>query len=336
MKRFRGTHLARSSLVVVVLVVSVFVGGGTASATPTPVGLGTATSFAIRATSGVTNTGAGTAITGDVGNDTGAGTQITGLTCTPAQVTGGTIYQVSAGGPTPCTTTNPSLMAGVTADALAAFIHTAALPGATPIVGGILTGQTLDPGIYSFGHLASGNIASGGTLTLNAHGDPSAVWIFQASSDIIMSTTSTVTFTNLPASDPTGALLACNVYWTAVTSASIDTGSSFVGTIMTGASITMTAGSTVRGRLLAGNGGTGNVTLISDTIIRPTGCTTLPAGSGGGPVTPTPTPTSPTIPAPTSPTIPVTVPPTTTTPVVVPSTVALPATPLRAPPTFTG
>jgi hypothetical protein len=39
----------------------------------------------------------------------------------------------------------------------------------------------------------------------------------------------------------------------------------------------------------AGAGVGGNVTLIADTIHAPTGCTTLPAGTGGGPATPTPT-----------------------------------------------
>jgi hypothetical protein len=277
-------------LSVLLLATSVFMAGGTANASLTPVGLGTATTFAIRANSQITDVPP-SPITGDVGLSPASGT-FDGLTCAEVNAGAGPIYAVDTLGPQACPgTNNAGLMTTVANDALAAFNHTAALPGATPIVGADLTGLTLDPGIYSFGHLGTGNISSGGVLTLNAHGDANAVWIFQASSDIIMESTSTVAFINAPA----GSDLACNVFWTAVTSASINTGSTFVGTIMTGASITMAAGSTVHGRLLAGNGSTGLVSLDHDTIIRPTGCTALPAGTGG--TTPVAAPTVPGVPA---------------------------------------
>jgi Ice-binding-like len=297
MKRFRSTRPARRALLVLlVLAASVFVAGGTANAAPTPVGLGAATNFAIRAGSGVMNTGASTAITGDVGNSPGAGSQITGLTCVPAQVTG-TIYQVSAGGPTPCTQTDSGLMTTVENDARTAFNHTAALPGATPTVTDLATLSPLVAGLYSFGHDPTSNI--NGTLTLDAQGDPNAVWIFQASSDLVTATGSTVQFINAPA----GSQLACNVYWTVGSSATINSGSTFVGTILASASITVGSGATVTGRLLAANAADagGNVTLIDDTIVRPPGCATLPAGTGGGPTTP-----------------------------------AVPATPVGSPPNFTG
>ena len=178
--------------------------------------------------------------------------------------------------------------------ARAAFNHTSALSGPTPLAVD-LAGQNLVAGLYSFGG-APTNLT--GTLTLNAQADPNAVWIFQASSSLITSPGSTVAFTNLPPG-VTAAQLACNVYWTVGSSATIDTTTTFIGTILASASITVNAGATVTGRLLAGNqaSGAGAVTLIQDTIVRPTGCATLPAGTGGTPAAPPTTPASPASPA---------------------------------------
>ncbi|MDQ1429840.1 MAG: hypothetical protein QOF40_442, partial [Actinomycetota bacterium] len=290
MKRLLSAGSARRVLLpLVALVAAVFVAGGTATASPTPVGLGAATNFAIRAGSGISDVPTST-ITGDVGLSPAAGSAYTGLTC--AEVTG-TIYQVSAGGPAPCVTTDAGLMTTVENDARTAFNHTSALPGATP-VGPDLAGANLVAGIYSFGAAAT-NLS--GTLTLNAQADPSAVWIFQASSTLITSSSSRVAFTNLPPG-VTAAQLACNVYWTVGSSATIASGTSFVGTILASASIQAVTGATVTGRLLAGNaaGAGGAVTLDTNTILRPTGCATVPAGTGGGPATPA-VPTTPSVPA---------------------------------------
>ena len=266
----------RALLVLLVVVASMLVIGGTATASPTPVGLGTATAFAIRAGNGVSDVPT-SSISGDVGLSPGAGSLYTGLTC--AEVTG-SIYQVSAGGPASCVITDAGLMTTVENDARTAFDHTSALPGATPI-GPDLAGDSLVAGIYSFGAAAT-NLS--GTLTLDAQADPSAVWIFQASSSLITSSSSTVAFSNLPPG-VTAAQLACNVYWTVGSSATIASGTSFVGTILASASITAVTGATVTGRLLAGNaaGAGGAVTLDTNTIIRPTGCATVPAGTGGTP-----------------------------------------------------
>jgi hypothetical protein len=184
MRNGRNTLPARSALLVVlVLAASVFMVGGTASAAPTPVGLGTATSFAIRAGDGVSNTPT-SAITGDVGLSPGPGTAYTGLTC--AELTG-TVYKVDATG-LPCAVEDPGLMTTVRDDARTAFNTTSALPGATPLAPD-LAGQNLVAGLYSFGAAAT-NLSE--PMTLNAAGDPSSVWIFQASSSLITSPGSTV------------------------------------------------------------------------------------------------------------------------------------------------
>jgi Ice-binding-like len=322
MKSPRRTRSSWGALLVFLIATgSLFVAGGTAVAAPTRVGLGAATDYAIRAGSGVTNSGA---------------------TCVPPQVIG-TMTQVSAGGPTPCTQTNAGAMTTVENDARTAFNHTSGLSGATPTDTDLATLSPLVSGLYSFGHDPTSNI--NGTLTLDAQGDPDAVWIFQASSDLVTASGSTVQFVNAPI----GSNLACNVFWTVGSSATINSGSTFVGTILASASITVGSGATVKGRLLAANaaGANGNVTLIDDTIIRPTGCTTLETGTGGTPTPPEGTPTTPGSPtrpgSPTSPGSP-TGPGSPTSPGSpgtpsgpgTPGAPPVPATPVGLPPKLTG
>jgi hypothetical protein len=283
----------RAFLLLIPLVLAmVFVSGGTADATPTPVGLGSATNFAILAGSGISDVPT-SSITGDVGLSPTTGAAITGLTC--AEVTG-TIYAVDAFGPGPCAVNNPGLLTTARGDARTAFNTTSALPGATPLATD-LAGQTLVAGIYSFGASAT-NLS--GTVTLDAQNDPNSVWIFQASSSLITSAGSTVSFSNIP-SGTTAAQLACNVCWTVGSSATLNSATTFVGTILASASITLVGatGTTVTGRLFAANaaGNAGAVTLDHDTIIRPTSCNVLPPG----PVTTTTPPDSTTTPPDTTP-----------------------------------
>jgi type VI secretion system secreted protein VgrG len=307
-RRFRRFHPVWGALLAALLVSgSMFLPGATADAAPTPLGLGTATGFAVRAGTGVSNVPT-SAITGNVGLSPAAGTLYTGLTC--AEVTG-TIYSVDGTGPAPCVVGDAGLMTTVENDARAAFNQASALSGATPI-GPDLVGLDLVAGLYSLGAAAT-NLS--GTLTLNAQADPNAVWIFQASSTLITSSGTTVAFSNLPPGT-TAAQLACNVYWTVGSSATIASGSSFVGTVLASADISAFTGATVTGRLFAANaaGGGGAVTLQQNTIVQPTGCTQLPAGTGGQP-------------APTT---------TTTTTTTTTSPPATTATPVAAPPSFTG
>jgi type VI secretion system secreted protein VgrG len=245
---------------------SALLSGGTAAAAPTPVGLGTATGFAIRAGDTITNVPT-SSITGDVGLSPASGSFYTDPTFC-AQVTG-TIYSVDSTATIPCEVVDAGLMTTVANDARTAFNHTSALPGATPLATD-LAGQTPVAGLYSFGAAAT-NLS--GTLTLDAQADPNAVWIFQASSSLITSPGSTVAFSNLPPG-VTAAEMACNVYWTVGSSATIDSTTTFIGTILASASISVNAGATVTGRLLAGNqgSGAGAVTLIMDTIILDSLC----------------------------------------------------------------
>jgi type VI secretion system secreted protein VgrG len=212
---------------------------------PAPIGLGTAAPFAVLAgTPAVTNSGP-TAITGDVGISPGAA--VTGFP--PGTVTG-TIHTADA----------VALQAKT--DLTAAYTVAAGLP--VTATHGTLAGLTLPGGVYNAGGVT---LDLTGTVTLDGQNDPSSVWVFQATSDLITSSSSTVALIN-------GAS-PCNVFWQVTSSATLGSGSTFVGTIMALTSITMADGVTVTGRALARNG---DVTLIND-VINASTCA-APAATG--------------------------------------------------------
>ncbi len=122
-------------------------------------------------------------------------------------------------------------------------------------LGGVeLAGLTLEPGVYSTG----GVIELNGNLTLDANGDPNAVFVFQSLSTLLAGAGSSITFID-------GAT-ACNVYWRVPTSATIQAGSRFAGTILAAMTITFGADATLDGRALAQ---VGEVTMINNTVSRP-------------------------------------------------------------------
>jgi hypothetical protein len=216
--------------------------------------------FAVLAGTTVTCAGA-SFITGDVG--VSPGTAIVGF-------------------PAPCTDVGtlrvPPASDPAQLDLTAAYTTLAALPCAATI-GPNLAGLTLTQGVYCIG-AASSNLT--GTLVLDAQGNPNAVFVFQMSSSLITSPSSTVSLTN-------GAN-ACSVQWQVSSSATIDTGTTFVGNILALTSITMNSGANLTGRALARNGA---ITLNNNNISFG-GCG---AGSGAGGVpTPFPPPGVPTLP----------------------------------------
>jgi type VI secretion system secreted protein VgrG len=220
------------------------------------VDLGKAKSFAVLAGTTITNTGA-TTITGDVGLHPGnAVTGFNAVTLHGAQHIGDAVALDAK-------------------NALVTAYNEAA--GATPVtnVPTELGGTTLKPGVY-----ASATLGLTGTLTLDGNG----VYIFQAGSTLITAPGSSVELTN-------GAS-ACDVYWQVGSSATLDTTTSFKGTIMALTSIALNNGVTLQGRALARNGA---VTMIHDTIDSSSCAAPSPTA------TPKATPTSGTNPATTPP-----------------------------------
>ncbi len=170
------------------MAMAIFASG--ALAAESPVGLGTADSFAVLAGSTVTNTGP-SLITGNLG--VSPGTAVTGFP--PGLVLGAT-HQADA-------------VAGQAQSDLTIAYNDAALrtSPAALVSPGDLGGLTLTPGLYN----ASSSIGLTGTLTLDAQGDPSAVFIFQVGTTLTTASASRVNLIN-------GAQ-ACNVFWQIGTSA---------------------------------------------------------------------------------------------------------------------
>ena len=121
-----------------------------------------------------------------------------------------------------------------------------------------LTGLTLVGGVYA--GPSNSPLSLPGTLTLDGEGNPNSVFIFQTDSTLVTGPGSTVSLIN-------GAQ-ACNVFWQVGSSATLDTGSTFVGNILALTSITVADSVTIQGRALAQ---TGEVTLINDTFTQ-VGC----------------------------------------------------------------
>jgi len=116
--------------------------------------------------------------------------------------------------------------------------------------------MTLFPGVYKFDGAATMN----GALTLDARGDPAAVWMFQIGSSLLITEGSSVIFKDSLGNPDL-------VYWQVGSSATLAIGVPMVGNILALASITVNNGASVKGRCLARNGA---VTLDNSVITKPT------------------------------------------------------------------
>ena len=235
--RPRHIPLWLTPVAAVVVGIAVLTPAVAANATPTPVGLGSLSTFAVLAGSTVTNTGP-SVVGGDLGLS--PGTSVTGFP--PGTVNNGTQHVTDA------------VAAQAEADLTTAYNAAAAESPTSPITAD-LAGQTLTAGTYN----NASSIGLSGALTLNGAGNANSIFVFQAGSTLTTGPGSSVVLEN-------GAQ-ACNVFWQVGSSATLDTTTNFVGTIMAYASISLNNGVTVKGRALAS---TGAVTLINDTFTVPT------------------------------------------------------------------
>lgn len=275
---------------------------GVARAATAP-SLGTAQRFAVLGGSAVTNTGPST-ITGDLG--VSPGNAVSGFP--PGLVAGGTIHSADA------------VALQAQRDVTTAYNALAGQACDTVLTGQDLGGLMLTPGVYCYAAAAQLT----GTLTLDAQGNPSAVFIFQIGSTLTTASNAKVQVIN--GGSP------CNIYWKVGSSATLGTATTFVGNILALTSITLTTGADISGRALARNGA---VTLDTNTVSF-AACTTVPA-------TPTPTATATATPLPTATPVPPTMTPTLTatgipalpTPTVTTSPPGVPATSVPATATAT-
>jgi hypothetical protein len=136
-----------------------------------------------------------------------------------------------------------------------AFTNAAGQPTTTDYSLVNLGGLTLGPGVYN----QSTAPTLTGTLTLNGPG----IYIFKEGSTLITASGARVILI--------GGAQPCDIFWVVNSSATLATSTTFVGTIMALTSITMATGATLWGRALAR---TAAVTLDTNRIIQPSGCTT--------------------------------------------------------------
>lgn len=195
-----------------------------------------AASFGVLAATSVTNVpGTATMISGDVG--VSPGTSITGFVA-PASISG--VFHLG-----------DFVAAAAQGSVLSAFTHGNALPGTT--VPSDLGGLTFGPGVYN----VASSQAITGALVLDGGGNTNAVWIFQVGSTL----TTSVDNSNVVL---VGGAQANNVFWLVGSSATLNSGTSFAGNILASASITVSAGVSINGRLMAMNGA---VTLNDDNVV---------------------------------------------------------------------
>jgi len=224
------------------LAMSVMFAGHNAKASQAMISLGSAAKFAILAATTVTSSGA-TTVNGNLG--VSPGTTVTG-----SPTVNGTMH---LGDPT---------AAQAQSDLTIAYNDAAGRPGGAAVSGN-LGGLTLFPGLYT--STSSLEITSG-DLTLDAHGDANAVFIFQVPTTFITTVGRQVILSN-------GAT-ACHVFWQVGSSATFGAASIIKGNVLAYTSITLNTGATLEGRALAQNG----AVALDDNSIA-----TIPSGAPARP-----------------------------------------------------
>jgi hypothetical protein len=200
--------------------------------------LGTAADFALFSTDGAVSNSGISQVTGKVGTNNGSSTGF-------GNVNGG-MHD------------GDGVSAQAAADLLIAYnLLNSAIPTNSPasLLG---NGQVLTPGIHSISSAATLDL----DLTLDAQGDPNAVFIFQIQGPLSTSAGAKVKLAN--------EALACNVFWKVEGLVSMASGTTMRGTIIANnAAIEMNTGDTLEGRALSTAGA---VTVDGALVYTPIGC----------------------------------------------------------------
>jgi hypothetical protein len=227
---------------------------------PGGLALGAACGYGVLAGATVTNTGPTHIVNGDLGLSPGS--SVTGFADPPANTYVGTGTHTAGPGLVSgiihITDTPPSPNDAATAQTnlTTAYNDLAgrSMPAPTTVAGD-LNGLTLAPGIYK----STSTLAISGTVTLDGQGNANAVWIFQIATGL-----TTLSGSNVKLA---GGASAHNIFWQVGSSATLGTTSTFNGSILSLASITLATGATLNGRALARTAGA--VTLDSNMVTVP-------------------------------------------------------------------
>jgi hypothetical protein len=219
----------------VLLVLGTLAGTSPASAgvVAAPVNLGAAAGFSVLAGPSIANTGAGTVLALDLG-----------VTGTLAGFPPGTVTGTQHVGDDAAATAHE--------DRQAAYDDVKARTGGTDF-GGDLAGKTFTPGLYS----TAAAVTNTGTITLDAAGDPSAIFVFQVGAALSSAASTQVKLT--------GGALANNVYWQVVGAVALGAGAKWVGTLLGAGVVSFGDSASLKGRVLTGS----TVALANSPITKP-------------------------------------------------------------------
>ncbi len=221
------------------------------------------------AKSGINNTPT-SVITGDIAISPAARSYISGFSLnllgaysTSAQVTGN-VYAADDSAPTPAMLNMAIIdMQNAYADA-----GGRAGPNFLEMGAGIISGQTLVPGLYKW----NTGVSISGDVTLN--GGPNDVWIFQISGGLTLTTSARILLT--------GGAQAKNVFWYSTlngNAVTIGLSAHLEGIVLTSlGGITLNTGATVTGRLFSYTA----VNLYQNTVIPPPQFKSIPGLGNNG------------------------------------------------------
>jgi len=207
------------------------------------VDIGTAENYAILAKSGISTT-AQSAITGDIAVSPIAGTAITGFSLTldsdgtsstsAGQFTG-KAYAASFAAPT------PSLLTVAVGDMGTAYTNAAGRTNGNAdrinLGAGEIGGQTLTPGVYTFGSSVSVN----SNVTIN--GTAEDIFIIQMTGNLMVAANKEVTLS--------GGAQAKNIFWQVAGNVKVGADAHMEGILLVKTDVTFITGSSLNGRVLA-------------------------------------------------------------------------------------
>ncbi|MFA4928316.1 MAG: Ig-like domain-containing protein [Patulibacter sp.] len=159
------------------------------------------------------------------------------------------------------------------ADASTAYAAIGARTGGAPLAGA-LAGTTVGPGLHTFVGAASNTT----TVTLDAGGDPDAVFVFQVNGALAMAAGSNVVLT--------GGARASRVFWQVVGAGTIGATASFAGTLIARDAVGVGAGTVFNGRTIALGGA---LTLDANEVYSAPPVVTIDGGAAASTTDTTPT-----------------------------------------------
>ncbi len=207
--------------------------------------LGTASTFSLFTAAGAFNGDVATSVIGDIGTNAGA--------FVPPGVLVGNIHVPP----------DPAAVLAAT-DVTAAYTALDVNNPCAIVLGTPFGNQTLTPNVYCLG----GASVLAGNLTLNASGNPNAVFVFKVGGALSTDPLSTITLI--------GGASLCNVYFWVDGAVELGSNSVFQGTIIAGGAISLLSGAVLQGRGLSTAGA---ISTNANVVELPAAC----AGAGPGP-----------------------------------------------------